>query len=372
MACDCEADDPRSLGTPASSRLTPDWFTPALRSLTTPGAGGPARVVDLRATRLGLGRGFLASLHRVEMTWAGGVGPPSVVVKVATTGERSRAIATALDVYRNEVRFYRDLAAHTDLAVGCYHAALDEATHDFVLVLEDMTGATVVDQVGGCPADVAAIVVTALAEHHARFWDEAGLDATPWLRRLDDTRFIDGLAAAVRATWPTIRRQHADRLDRSTLALGDRLADLLPGLAADLSRPPRTLVHGDARLDNMFFDPERRWIRMCDWQLTDRSRGARDLGLFVSQSLTPSERTRLERQLVELYLARLGDCGITGYSLEDAWEDYRTAVVLAFVYAVVAEGGGLDHDVARSRVLTQSMLDRSAAAISDHWGTTLA
>jgi hypothetical protein len=371
MACECdsEAEDPGSLA-PAFSQLTPDWFTPALRSLAIPSADGPARVVDLRATRLGVGHGFLASLHRVEMTWAGGAGPRSVVVKVAATGERSRAVATGLDLYRNEVYFYRDLAAHTDLAVGCYHAAVDEAAHDFVLVLEDMTGTTVVDQVDGCPADHAAIVVTALADHHARFWDEAGLDAVPWLRRLDDTGFIDALAAAVRASWPTIRRQRAGRLDESTIAIGDRLADLLPRLAADLSRPPRTLAHGDARLDNMFFDPGRRWIRLCDWQLTDRSRGLRDVGFFVSQSLTPGERARLEGRLVERYVARLAEHGITGYSMDDAWEDYRTAVMLAFVYAVVAVGG-LDHDVPRSHALTESMLDRSAAAIADHWGTPL-
>jgi hypothetical protein len=321
----------------------------------------------VRATRLGVGVGFLSSLHRVELTWAGGVGPSSVVVKAPPAGERSRSLAASLDLYRNEVCFYRELGADTDLAVGCHHAAVDEDGHDFVLVLEDMTAAMAVDQVDGCPPELAAVVVANLADHHARFWDEAGLDAAAWLRPLDDAAFVDALAAATRATWPAIRRLHGDRLDAATLSVGDGLADLLPHLAAELSRPPRTLVHGDARLDNMFFDPDQQTVRLCDWQMTDRSRGMRDVGLFVSQSLAPVERARVEGSLVELYLTRLAERGVTGYSADDAWRDYRDAVVLAFVYAVVA-GGGLEHDAPRSHALTQSMLDRSAAAIAHHWG----
>lgn len=363
--------DPGRAGASPDASLTPESLTLALGPAAVSGAEGPdepARVVDVRATRLGVGVGFLSSLHRVELTWAGGMGPSSVVVKAPAAGERSRSLAASLDMYRNEVCFYRELGADTDLAVGCHHAALDEDGQDFVLVLEDMTGATTVDQVAGCPPELAAVVVANLAEHHARFWDEAGLDAAAWLRPLDDAVLVDELAAVTRATWPAIRRLHGDRLDGETLTVGDRLADVLPDLAAELSRPPRTLVHGDARLDNMFFDPDQQTVRLCDWQMTDRSRGLRDVGLFLSQSLTPAERARVEGSLVELYLARLAERGVTGYSADDAWRDYRYAVMLAFVYAVVA-GGGLDHDAPRSYALTQSMLDRSAAAIADHWGT---
>jgi hypothetical protein len=362
------AEDGRA-GPASAPHLSPDWLTDALQPSATPPASGRAQVGEARAERLGVDLGLLGTLHRVDLTWAQGDGPPSVVTKAPATGEQSRSVATALDLYRNEVGFYRDLAGQTDLAVRCHHTAVDESTHDFVIVLDDMSADTAVDQVDGASEDQATSVVAALADHHARFWDEAGLDGARWLRPLDHPRFVDGLAAATRATWPAIRDRHRDRLDAPTVALGDRLADLVPRIAAELSRPPRTLAHGDVRLDNVFFDASGR-VRLCDWQLTDRSRGMRDVALFVTQSLTPDVRARAEGALVEMYVSRLAERGVVGYTSDDAWRDYRAAAVLGLVYAVVA-GGGLDHEGPRSRALTGAMLERSAAAIADH-GTAMA
>jgi hypothetical protein len=221
---------------------------------------------------------------------------------------------------------------------------------------------------GAAPTQ-AAVVVAALADHHARFWGETGLDDAAWLRRLDHPPFVEQLAAATRATWPGVRARHGSLLDRPMLALGDRLADLVPALAAELSRPPRTLVHGDARLDNVFLVADGR-VCMCDWQLTDRSRGMRDVGMFVTQSLTPAVRARCERSLVDTYVRRLADRGVEGYGDAEAWRDYRLAAVFSLIYAVVA-GGGLDHEGPRSGALTAVMLERSAAAIADHDATEL-
>jgi Ecdysteroid kinase-like family len=344
--------------------LSPTWLTDVLRLTAAAQAGEQPRVVTARATRLGIDQGFLGTLHRVDLTWTDGTGPASVVVKRPATGDQSRSVAVALDLYRNEVGFYRDLAGRTDLAVRCHHAVIDGATQDFVIVLDDMSAADMIDQVGGATPAQAATVVTALADHHALFWDEAGLDSARWLRPLDHPQFVESLAAATRATWPRIRARYGDHLDGPTVALGERLADLLPAVAAELARPPRTLSHGDARLDNMFFDAAGR-VRLCDWQLTDRSRGMRDVGLFVTQSLTPDVRADAERSLVESYLARLAAHGVEGYTVADAWRDFRLAAVLGFVYAVVA-GGGLDHEGPRSRALTGAMLKRSAAAIADN------
>ncbi len=354
---------PRSGPIPTSvAQLTPTWLTQVLRARAT-GMARSGQVVDVQAEPVGVGLGLLGSLHRLDLTWSGGDGPARVVVKVPAAGAHSRALATALDMYRNEVWFYRDLGGGTDVAVTCHHAEVDERTHDFVLVLDDMSRHVVLDQLAGCPRDRATAVVVALADHHARYWDEASLDGAPWLRRLSDAARLDRFGDALRATWPVMRSRFADELDDRVVDLGDRLDGLLPDLAAALSRPPCTLAHGDVRLDNMFFGQDR--VRLCDWQLTDRSRGARDLAYFLTQSLTPTTRAQWERPLVDLYLARLAHRGVEGYDADQAWHDYRVATLFALVYAVIA-GGALDQDDPRSAALTRAMLDRSAAAVIDH------
>jgi hypothetical protein len=352
-----------------AGRLTPAWLTEVLQPLATPAPEGPARVTTVEAAPLGVGLGLVGSLHRLDLTWTAGEGPQRLVAKLPARGMQTRAVASGLDMYRNEVRFYRRLAGDTALAITCHHADVDDRTHDFVLILDDMSSAAVVDQLAGCPHDRAVEVVVALADHHAGFWNETGLDGEPWLRRLADARLVDPFVAAFRATWPLVRSRFAHDLDERIVTLGDRFADLMPALAADLSQPPCTLSHGDFRLDNMFFCRPGR-VRLCDWQLTDRSRGPRDLAYFLTQSLTPAARAEWERPLVDLYLERLAHQGVAGYDAAQAWHDYRVATVLAFAYPVVA-GGGLDLDDPRGLALTRAMLDRSAAAILDHDGISL-
>jgi Ecdysteroid kinase-like family len=342
-----------------ASALTAEWLTEALRP-AHPDAGA---LTAVQAEHLGAGYGLLGALRRLHLRWehpdAGG--PKTLVAKLAAPGQHSREVAAALGMYRNEVHFHQHLGASIPLAVGCHHAGFDEATGDFALLLDDMGGADTSDQIEGCPPERAEAVVLALADHHAAAWDEAGLGGHPWLRRIDDSVLLAPVTAAFAVTWPTVRERAGDRLPPEVQALGDRFPRLLPRLVAELAAAPLTLSHGDCRLDNMFFGPGDR-VTLCDWQLTDRSRGARDLGYFLSQSLTPDARARLERPLIDCYLDRLATHGVA-YDRDQAWQDYRVAVLFALLYPVVA-GAGLDLDE-RSDRLTQVILERCAAALVD-------
>jgi hypothetical protein len=266
-------------------------------------------------------------------------------------------------MYPREVRFYRDLGPGTDLAVGCHHAAVDERSHDFVLLLDDMTGSTMIDQLAGCPVDRAAELLGALAALHAHHWDEAGLEGAPWLTRFGDSALADELVGAVRSCWPTVRDRFGPDLDPDVVALGDGLADRLPEVARALSQPPVTLSHGDVRLDNVFFRAD--GVRLCDWQLTGRARGMRDVAYFLTQSLTLETRAEHERALVDGYLERLADLGVDVPATAEIWDAYRQGTILGFAYAVVASGG-LDQDDPRSAAIPRAMLERATQAMIDH------
>lgn len=370
MADDHDADTARPGGLPDDRHvLAPAWLSRALEAVATDRSGHLAHVVRRQLRPVGPGVGFVSRVQRLELSWSGGDGPSSVVAKAPATEPRNRALAVTLDMYGNEARFYRYLSARTPLAVTCHHVEIDESGHDFVLLLEDMSAADMVDQVSGCPRGRATQLVTALADHHARFWGESGLDGAPWLRPLSDRRLTEVFATTVAEHWPAVRRRFGDSLDARVVALGDRLAEQVPCLTAELARPPRTLAHGDLRLDNVFFAPAGQ-VSVCDWQLVDRSRGMRDMAYFVTQNLRTADRRSWEAGLVDTYLARLARQGVTGYERDEAWHDYRVALVLGLVYAVIA-CGGLDGGGARGGDVTHAMFERSASAVLDHDGDAL-
>jgi hypothetical protein len=348
--------------TPAIPRVVEDitatWLTAALRS--TGAATGIAASIDV--TPIGVGVGLVGALARVTPTWVDGTGPTTVIAKLASPAESSRFVAAALGMYRKEVRFYRELANRCAVErAACFYADFDEETHDFVLLLGDLAGGRTVDQLDGCGRGDAELAVDRLADLHAGFWDDPTLSDSGWLALLGDAPFPESIAFAFEQAWGPVQVLFGDRIPAEVVALGDRFPAMLPALTARLSEAPCTLSHGDYRLDNLFFG-DGDALAVCDWQLVDRSRGARDLAYFVTQNLTPAVREDVEHSLVHRYVERLQANGVDGYGFDVAWEDYRLGALLAFAYPVIA-GGGLDHADPRATELAGTILSRCVAAL---------
>ena len=84
--------------------------------------------------------------------------------------------------------------------------------------------------------------------------------------------------------------------DRETLCAA--MALVTPWLLVEPNR--FALMHGDYRLDNMLFDPDRSRITVVDWQTLGVGLPARDLAYFTATSLLPETRSAIEEELVDL------------------------------------------------------------------------
>lgn len=351
--------------------ITADWLTGVLRSSGT--IDETVAVTDFETEPVGVGIGLVGCLVRLTPTYAGddtlvAQAPEQMIAKFPAPEEGSRFVALVLGMYRKEVGFYRNLAEQCQLPhARCYHAAHDAESDDFIILMEDLSDGRVVDQIGGCDREDAEAAIDALADFHAGYWNDEALAETDWLGALCDAPFPDAITMSYDQSWAPVQELFGDYLTPEVKDFGDRFTELLPDLVTRLSEGPFTLSHGDYRLDNIFFgagdpDADRSSLKVCDWQLVDRSRGARDLAYFTSQSLIPELRAEIERSLVERYVTRLATRGVDDYPFDVAWHDYRLATAFAFVYPVVA-GGSLDHADERATNLTGEMFRRSVRAI---------
>lgn len=354
------------LGFPAGpDDLGPGWFTAALRSTRT--IGDHVEVTSVHAEPIGIGIGVLALLWRVRITYdRPGAGPPSVVLKLPHTGAESRHLAGAFRFYEREVRFYEEGADRSPLRTPArYASAYDEGSGDFVLVIEDLGDRRVYDQLEGCPPDAAARTVRALGSHHAAWWESPDL-ARPWVMRVADPPNPQALVPALRQSWPIIEGRFASVLRGPVFETARRMPEVTVALMERLSEPPLTLLHGDPRLDNLFFSDDVEGddgVAFVDWQITGSGRGPYDVAYFLSQSLVPRVRKETERDLLAAYYQALLDGGVEGYSFEDCWEDYRLATLFVLVYPLNA--GSVDLVNHRAVALFTAMLERAVAAIID-------
>jgi aminoglycoside phosphotransferase (APT) family kinase protein len=118
-------------------------------------------------------------------------------------------------------------------------------------------------------------------------------------------------------------------------------------------------VHGDYRLDNLFFDDNRE-VTALDWQIVTKGVGGYDFAYFVSQSLSAEDRRAYLDELVDTYLATLADAGIE-YPEDQFWLDVRRTVLFCLAYPVQAMA--LDLTDERSVALLHEMAHRSSSAI---------
>src|SRR5215213_272381 len=315
--------------------LTSDWLSAVLTA--------DVRDVDVSP----IGTGQTGATYRVAATYNTDRGlPGSFAVKLPAQDDAVRE-RVALG-YLSEVEFYTDVADRVRIPVpGCFYSDIAEDGTDFVLVLADMAPAVQGDQIAGCTPAEAQLAVEALAGLHGPSWCDPvwlGLSAIS-MPKPGDEAAAKGLGdVSVMAADITIDKL-GDRMsaeDKETLRAA-------MGLVTSwlLAEPNRfALMHGDYRLDNMLFDPDRTHVTVVDWQTLGVGLPARDLAYFTATSLAPEVRSEIEQDLVRRYHEALLGYGVTDYDAETCWRDYRLGVIqaplitgLGFAFAASTERG---------------------------------
>lgn len=333
--------------------LTAAWLSDALE---TP-------VESFEATPIGVGVGMMGRLVQVRTD---GTEPRSVVAKFPTADDGARTnVAGPLRLYQREAQFYRDLAPTVPVGTPAVHAAeFDEASGDFVLLLEDLSTLRSADQIAGCSVEDARIVIDQIADHHAHYSDPTRLDAIGWMPELDDPVMQAVVNGMAKQALPGFYDVFGDGLGPELRTFFDRLPETAVEFMGGTEEGTTTLAHVDLRLDNIFFGGDDRPMVLIDWQLSSKAGFAYDVAYFLSQSMDTDLRRRHEAELVERYLSRLDAHGVAvdraGFAI-----DYRRTVAFCAIYPVNV-AGSVEMANDRAVELVHMLYDRAMAAIDDH------
>lgn len=310
------------------------------------------------------GAGFLGTLARVRLTWPAGTdGPHSLVAKLPTSILENRAIVDHFGYDRREAGVYRDLEPWLRAPAPRRLAqSWDDATGRGWLLLEDLERHIPGDGVAGATDDQARAAVVALAQWHAAFWNDPSLPTFAWLPASTDSA-VAGYGRIFDATWEIA----VDRLGGvdDTLDVAVRAArDWFDTAVDEFSRGDRTLVHGDARVDNMRFGAD--GAVLLDFQLAAHGRGVYDVAFFCAGSLTTPDRRRLEPELLDLYRRALAGAGVW-VDANELWRDYRLGHMLNLPNPVSAIAVVTPSDERGAEFLRRNA-QRGLTAVADHVG----
>ena len=130
-------------------------------------------------------------------------------------------------------------------------------------------------------------------------------------------------------------------------------------------RRPQTLIHGDFRLDNMFFDPDELGdVAVVDWQVSGWAAACKMSRTSCPPALPRRFRRNIEREAIETYTDIVRSVTSGGFMLDECWRSYREAMLTCLRVPIIA-GGQLDLSSERSRQLGAVFLQRTLTAIDD-------
>ncbi len=327
----------------------------------------PSRLQAIHAEPLDSGRGLLSTVIRCRLAWSAD-GPPlpgSVIVKLRSRNRKTARLARLAKLYRHEYLFYRRIQSLADIrSPRLLYGDFAPISHRFVMVMEDLADLDTVSQVIGVSPAQAKSAVRAVARMHARYWNSSdhpallGVpDYTKKYRRLTQLGYLLNLA-------PTLERfgnLFSPTMRQLAQIYGMRVVDHL----AQIFERPKTLTHGDFRVDNLFFGGSGSDdVVAIDWQNCGIHSGLRDITYLLSTSLTTETRRAIERDVVTEYHDALAGAGVSKYSFEDCWRDYRR-VMLSCLIGPVVTCGSLDLNDEVSRRTMEVGLRRTLSAIED-------
>lgn len=353
------------------SAVTPEWLTEQLRR--NDAIDESTTVTGFTSTPIGEGSGMLGVIARLEVEYdrspASSHSAPmsSVVVKCATPTVANRAVAMMFHMYEREVRFFSDLADRLPQGVpACYAAEIDLSNGDFVLLLEDLVGYRVGDQAAGCGLADAELCIEVMAQLHSAWWGATDDSQLGWVPTVDGDMHRGGMVPAAEATWEPFITNFGHLVAPEIIEAGPRYLAGLDDLHRRMGEGAQTLIHGDFRLDNILFGvaPDHYPIALVDWQGIIISKGAHDLAYLLTQNVQTDVRREHERRLIGSYCDQLAAHGVTGYTHDQCWDDYKLAALWLFEYAIII-GGGLDPANDRGSAFMSGLTERSSQTILD-------
>jgi hypothetical protein len=297
---------------------------------------------------------------RLAVTYRNDAGaPPSMFCKLLPRDERRTSIAATL-MGPKEVRFYRDLAPSLPLRVPELHVGIHDATDDsFVLLLEDLTasGCEVSDGTRGVRTSEASSVLEDLAHLHARFENpERRAAEAPWVTE-----------RGFGSTYGSLMLQygldnHRDRLSDSFAAISGVYIDSGEALHELWTAGPKTIIHGDPHIGNVFFDAGE--VGFLDWGIINVNTPMRDVSYFMNMAMDIDDRRADQESLLRHYLDVRRSLGAIPITWDEAWSEHR----IHGSYCVVASCQVVmfpEDATPQRRIHADAFLQRAEAAIED-------
>lgn len=235
-----------------------------------------------------------------------------------------------------------------DLRLPVVHfAGYDSDTGHCCLLIEDLGHLRTITQGDAHGFEDAKSCVQYLARLHSNWWDKSELLGFDWLPNTADSSTFQKSFDLYNNNVGALLELLSGHISPELASVIQKFAPKVIDVRKKLAREPMTLIFGDFRNANLFFDDSKQNAEVVvpvDWQGVKRARSGTDLGTFLMSNFKLADRRNFETQLLAIYYEELVTGGVSDLSYDELLTDIKLGMLMRLItLATVIGNANIDH-----------------------------
>ena len=228
--------------------ITVEWLNEVLHEN---GFLGDTKITSLEQEKVGVGQGFNSDLAKLILRFDRDSKnlPKTIVAKLPPSDEAIRNVLTANKAFEREIRFYQEVAPNISVRTPrVIYSGMDPDRQRYVILMEDCSYATPAEpDLQGLTYEETRIVVSKIADFHARWWKADTLTSLSWVPKLRDVVIRNANTGnTARAVWDACNKleDFRKKLPDGGWEAGLKIVEQRNWLNNNLPEDKLTLLHG--------------------------------------------------------------------------------------------------------------------------------
>jgi hypothetical protein len=170
-------------------------------------------------------------------------------------------------------------------------------------------------------------VISELAKFHSKYWNKDIKKTFQELRKHDDQLFNPVWTNFINNNWDIFKDNWNGILSEKQLSIAENIKDNFTQIQSSLSNSNLTLIHGDVKSPNIFYDISNGFKpTFLDWQYIAIGKGVQDMIFFLIESFDLDNIKLFYPIFKNYYYKKLKEFGVQNYSYDEYEKDLKNAV----------------------------------------------
>jgi HAD superfamily hydrolase (TIGR01509 family) len=270
--------------------------------------------------------GFIADVYKVDIKESGK--EHSLIFKVENRNESElNRIAHELNLYSRENYFYESLSSYIPVQTPYFHGLVaDDDMNVIGILLENLNKRNfhLNLNLNKEPIETSFSVIGEIAKLHASSWGKQLDTKFIGVKKNNSSSFQ---VEFVKEKVPAFLKKWDFLFTPKQKELLEKIGKTYFEIQEHLSSEPLTLVHGDVKSPNIFYEKSGKEITpyFIDWQYICYGKGVQDLVFFMIESFSEESMDKYFHIFREMYYVKLLEQGVKGYTHEEYLKDFENA-----------------------------------------------